>query len=697
MKGLTAGVALAVFTIWGAWLPAAENGQPTDDGQPRAEQPQTSEQPQADDEPQNGDLVWLTSGGRPFRSESAVRFGWWAANDDGDATKVGEFQDLGSSPFWDVDAIFSDGWETIDVTATGLDQEGSSARGYFFSPHISANVEFDRFYRRWDHDPLTGGPPDGDTQVVTEDRNVGEDYAIRVEELKAGFKGRLSDSVKWRVKLWGLHKFGERQANAMAHCFNQNFGGAGGSDNRCHVLSERQRIDWLTLEIEPAVEFRLKNAVVEYSRTMRQFGQSDQAVARDYNHFGLFGGRGSFETTFPFAIVPENTTQVDRLKISVPLTECRQMYSYLYYGDTHNKFRDTHRRFRGFDVRLVDRSIPTLQLTGYAKMSLVDRGLPPFLLAEEEDGEGIKHPVEYTRTRAGITSRWRPFGPNYSLHGLSIRSSYEYFVLDRDFASFEVPDDEFFVEPTTVSHRIAFGPSMRLSESLNTYVRYKIRFNHDPLLGLQEASGALNTNRPEQEHLVEVGGSWMPAYNLLVSGQVGIENRWNTSETTNFTEDNYPIIATVWYAPTPQWSLSAGYGHYTNWIDQDVTIGFRGVDEPPPAETLRANYGGRSQVLSLGARYGWSERLSLNGGFEWSRGSNVFSLSPSTTGADWSLLPGFADVIVETTRYRAGIDYQLTRALSCYFRYNVFDFEDKSEKFNSGTAHFFLAGAGAYY
>ena len=62
--------------------------------------------------------------------------------------------------------------------------------------------------------------------VVTEDLNVGEDYAIRVQELDAKFQGRLTDNLKWRLNLWGQRKFGERQANAVAHCFNINARGA---------------------------------------------------------------------------------------------------------------------------------------------------------------------------------------------------------------------------------------------------------------------------------------------------------------------------------------------------------------------------------------------------------------------------------------------------------------------------------------
>jgi hypothetical protein len=136
---------------------------------------------------------------------------------------------------------------------------------------------------------------------------------------------------------------------------------------------------------------------------------------------------------------------------------------------------------------------------------------------------------------------------------------------------------------------------------------------------------------------------------------------------------------------------------YTNWIDQDIRQGFRDPTERFPAETLRFQYGGRSAVINVGGRYAWTERLSLISGIEWVRGRNIFSVPASMTGADWALLTDLTDVIVETVRYNAGFDYELTQGVACYFRYSYFDYEDLSLALNSGTSHFFLAGVTASY
>lgn len=80
-------------------------------------------------------------------------------------------------------------------------------------------------------------------------------------------------------------------------------------------------------------------------------------------------------------------------------------------------------------------------------------------------------------------------------------------------------------------------------------------------------------------------------------------------------------------------------------------------------------------------------------GFEWNRGSNVFSVPPSTAGANWSALPSYSNVIVETMRIHLGIGHEFSPAMRGYFRYVQFDYEGLTANYNNGTANSFLAGS----
>ena len=172
---------------------------------------------------------------------------------------------------------------------------------------------------------------------------------------------------------------------------------------------------------------------------------------------------------------------------------------------------------------------------------------------------------------------------------------------------------------------------------------------------------------------------------------------WLYSKYTNGAATNYPLTFTAWYAPTPKWSLSAGYNYYSSWINQDITMGYRGLDEPPPAESLRMGFKGQTSVVNVGGRYAYSEKLSLNAGIFFTDGLNVFTVPQSQTGANWSTMPTYSNVLAQSIRYQGGFDYKFTRNISSYFRVNVFDYLDKSQGIGSGTAFYFMGGLTAVF
>jgi hypothetical protein len=640
--------------------------------------------------------------GKPlFGPEHALRFGWWAVDSEGSPVKVGEYQDLTSSPFWDLDGIRSDGFRTLDYTFSGLDQEANFARTYFYGgPRFSADFDYVRYLHRLDHEPLAAfdlgtGTPGPTDKVVGEDLNVGEDYAIRVQQLDTTVKGEITNNLRWRVDVWGMRKSGERQANAMAHCFNINPPGSA-ANYTCHVLSQRQSIDWTTIEVKPVLEAKFGNAIVEYSRTMRSFGQNDQLVDRTYTAFDFSPTFGVEGPPYTYGFVSENYTQIDRIKISKPLDEANQLYANLYIGNTENKFRDTNRGFSGYDLRLINRGIENVTWTAYAKVDAQNNELPTDFLTTPPLGTGtgpvgtfepssLRHPVEYNNSRFGIKGSWKP--PSQSR--LTIVSGYEYSELARDFADFTTPTGTYTQEDTR-ANRINFGPQLRVTENLDAFVRYKGIFINNPLLAVGVLDGNFNTNQPEQVHGVEIGGTWNPRSNLVATAMFGIENSWNNTSDVgvDFDEDNYPIVLTLWYAPTARWSFTGGYAFFSNWIDQDITIGFANN----PTERTQWNYDGYNQLVSLNSNFAWSACTQLVGGVEWNGGTNVFSVPPSPAGADWTALPTFSDVVVETTRINVGVDHEFSSNTNAYFRYVYFDFNDLSAGIGTGTTNMFLAG-----
>jgi predicted porin len=218
-------------------------------------------------------------------------------------------------------------------------------------------------------------------------------------------------------------------------------------------------------------------------------------------------------------------------------------------------------------------------------------------------------------------------------------------------------------------------------------VRYRLAFIDDPLFGVPVRNFATNSSLPTQQHLVEFGGTWSPSDTFLLSASFGFNAGWHSSEVASFQEDDYPITFTAWYAPTYRWSISGGLAFYSNWIDQDITLGSK--SNPT---TLPWDYRARSNVVNIGTTYAWTKSLTVSGGLDLVHGSN--RAQPPWGYAD---LAPLSDVVVDVARMSVGLDYHLRPGMDSYLRYQLFDYEDKSEDYNSGTVNFLLGGFNVVY
>lgn len=677
----------------------------------------------------------------------AVRFGYWGVDTDGALSGVGQYQGLqDTSPFFDVDGITSDGLKTIDFTLTGTENESNIARGYFYSPLFSADLDYRRFIHRLGHKPLEGfnptpitdpADPNYDSRTMWgEDLNVGDDYALRVQQLDIGFQGNLNENVRWRLNLWGMRKHGERQQNAMVHCYNA---AATSGLPRCHNVSQSQRVDWLTMQVEPVIEARFDWLSVEYSRTMRTFQNNDELLISDNTATFAFAPLAPADDPqlVAYGIVPENYTEIDRIKTRLELTDVTELYTLGYYGNTHNRFRDTDRKFWGGDIRLTNRSFEDVTFVGYGKAHVQDHDFAPYPLNDRYDpllmredattlDAGASHPVDRTYAAAGVKSRWTPFVHTCDWRqGLSLNAGYEWSQINRRFDVYELSapagTGTIFEQPNTETHMMMVGANQRWSRELTSFARYIWRDHSYPLVGITPGAtfsvdASINSNLPEHEDLVELGSTWSPTDNFLLSASVWLESTYNRTEYVNFDEDRYPFTVSAWYAPSQQWSFSAGYYQFTNWINQDITLGgaapvtvggpHAGEQEVSSSFTAPWRYGGQADVINLGGAYLVTPGMKLTGGFDYTRGRNRFAAPPTpdivvngvpTPIQPYTDLPGYSEDNITTYRFTAGVDYELTRYLDSYLRYNYYDWDDLGNPWMAGTAHMVLAGVSGVF
>ncbi|MHB1037375.1 MAG: hypothetical protein ACYC35_22545 [Pirellulales bacterium] len=665
-----------------------------------------------------------------------VRAGWWGVHTSGSPTKVGEYQGLdSSSPFWDFDGLFSNGNRTVDVFVTGPESQDTMAGlRYYGGPGLSATLGYERFPHRLDHDVLSGflsAPsfPSPDAPPPTtppwnlytrDDRNVGQDYAIRVQEFKSNFKGNLADGLKWRLNVFGIDKEGDRQAKAVTHCFTDTTQVSGSKQrSQCHIVSQSQRINWSTIDFEPSIEAQLTDwLTMEYSRTIRSFNQSDDIVLSSYlgnSHAGgLAAANPDGSWTGGYGFVPDSITEIDRLKTHAELDYDTDVYVLSYVGNTKNKFRESNRHFGGIDGRVTNNSFDGLTLTGYVKEYAEHTQAPPFALDSvydptiyhEPNLDQVSTPINRDITTTGVNGRWYPFLEDCGTYRsrFAFVGGYEYGQLRRRNAGGEIntsPVTE-FEQPDSNRNTFTTGFEERWSPRMTSYVRYKFIDTRFPLYGVTAAAttldAGLNSSLPTHEDRIELGNTWSPTDDFSFNGTLFVENATNHGPYANFDSTSVPFLFTTWYAPTDKWSLSGGYSNFANSIEQDITLG-GGSSFTSPWQ-----YTAKSDVFNIASAYAWTDRLTLTQGFEYVRGLNVITDTPTPAGAisydnppGYDSLGSYSRVSVETFRISAGVDYLWRPGISTYFRYNWYDYGDLSAAYNSGQSHMFLGGLTAVF
>ena len=351
-----------------------------------------------------GDTATYYQDSDPVR-DFIARAGAWGTHESGSPTNVNKYDSRKPSPFFDVQGILSDGDHTVDWGLTGTDDETDVGRLHYFGQRLEADVNYERFQNQLFENTYPGfatvataGKPGNNPLFSADNLNPGQDYAMRVQEFKANFHGQLTDNLKWYVNTFGMEKTGERQANALAHCFpasstNAATNGPPGSTtalarrcqlrrrrrrpgvaaNQCHVVSQAQHIDWQTTEVEPGLEYKLGALTVNYSHLIRVFQADDQMVYNLYNSststgFGSAGSpAGAKFSVAGYDIVPNSETQMDRLKAHAELGFATDVYAMGYAGDTEDQLNQMDRHFEGGDLRITNRSIHNLTLTAFGR------------------------------------------------------------------------------------------------------------------------------------------------------------------------------------------------------------------------------------------------------------------------------------------------------------------------------------------
>ncbi len=721
----------------------------------------------------------LTSANDPM-----LRVGWWANSVSGSAFRVGEYQNWTSAPFADLDGLWTDSTRTLDLSATLDDYSDGSVHGYYYGPGTSggcgqgfeARLDYESFPHNLQHDPLSNmqnpnvvnpNAPANASGIFSQDLNPGQDYAIQVQEVKANFKGQLTENIRWTVDVFDMEKNGVRQANAPSQCYVIHNGiqapflptpyGPNPAEHQCHDLSQAQTINWSTTELTPKLEGTWGALTVEYSHPIRIFEANDSTVTRDYDGssasslplsqpYNVPPGSGAHTIQWPYAVVDNNITNIDQVKISLNPDGDNKFYALMLNGETFNETVGTNAFFNNVDVRWTNNSIENLTLVTHWKQFNEVETLPNFALTPAEDFSnpaGVPWTNQDTGQHTedvGASALWRPFGRGFGLGGLAITGSYDYQILHRDDAVYSTPAtlptvgppptpgiEESLIDQTyTITNTFEIRPTVRWSPTFDTYFKYRLALVDQPLIGVKPVNGTYNTLLPQADNLEEFGLTWLPTKELVCNATLGVEQAYTnipnpaTNISTapgevappatpiNFTENSLPYSISLAYTPTAKWTFSGGYANYTDFISQFITLG-DDYFEPPATTSLtpplqeRWGYLGYAEVFDLGATYRLSKDVKLTGAAQWTHGIDTIlplgvypgpfpTVGTGSSSYNLTSLPGYSRVIVDTVRVEAGIDWHVREHLDTFFRYQYYNFNDPTQPYDTGIANGFLVG-----
>ena len=166
------------------------------------------------------------------------------------------------------------------------------------------------------------------------------------------------------------------------------------------------------------------------------------------------------------------------------------------------------------------------------------------------------------------------------------------------------------------------------SACFDTFLRYKFISTEYPLYGITHDVGqlaaALNSALPTQENRVELGCTWTPTDCLMVNATLYVENAMSDAPYVAWTSNSLPFTVSAWWAPTQDWSFSAGAAEMDSWINQNVSLSNLGAT-PGATVPVPWQYTGVADVFNLGTRYQATEKLSFTGEFEYVHGMNSSS------------------------------------------------------------------------
>lgn len=540
------------------------------------------------------------------KTEGVVTIGATAGSNTGSQNRLNEYEVAkdGTLPsvgaqFWGSNAA---GTVRFDLLASHGGDNRDQKYGLQLSAggRFNASVTFDRFLHRLDHDPLDYVEAGiGNFVVRATDHDPGTAYSRAV--------GMLNTDVRFaatrNVELFASHKVlmrdGVHQGLTMSHCAN------------CHIESFARKMDETTSTLAAGARVNAGRFTMDYTFENRSLEENGPTPTNTYDTavhpvtlVDLFVSRVQYDSRngeLPFDLVPKQTKQTNTVRAAYALPGQGAVSGNFTHSTSTNDHADMSSTFTGGHARVTFPLGKKAFVNAFFRRYDIETDSVFVNVVEQTapagPAAGLTYPEQYpsmlpvdyytestaarTPTEMAVELSMRPGKRS------SINLGYEYEQVSRK--AFEID------KTTTSLFRAA--AYYRPDKTLSLRARYEQAMISDPFTNVNAAKPAILQTTPTPSGVpfgpqsvqyfemyrtrsVNLSGSptdtvflegsanWSPTPQVSVSAHYRYRDQKNDQlNASTWSHAAHMPGVDVWVAPSPRFTLAAGWGYQKDTLD----------------------------------------------------------------------------------------------------------------------------------
>ena len=539
------------------------------------------------------------------KTEGIITAGALAGSNDGSQNRLNEYEVAkdGTLPQFGAKVWGNKGTFTFDLLASHGGDNRDQKYGAYLSGaggRFKASVTFDRFLHRLDHDPLDYMEAGiGNFVVRATDHDPGSDYSRAVGMLNTNVSVAATKNVEFFVSHKMTLRDGVHQGLTMSHCAN------------CHVESFARKMDETTNTLAAGARVNAGRFTMDYTFENRTLEENGATPTNTYDNavhpvslLDIFLNRVQYDDgngELPFDLVPKQTKVTNTVRAAYALPGDGAISGNFTHSSSNNDFADFGSTFTGGHARVTIPLGSRAYLKGLFRKYEIETESVFVDVVEQTTpagpGAGLTYaqlypamlPLDYytestesrSPTEMALEFAFRPGKRS------SINLGYEYEEITRE---------SFHVEKST-TNTIKASAYWRPDKTVSLRARYEQAMTSDPYANINAAKpaalqlvptpgglpfGPLSlqyfemydsrmanlSSIPTDTVFVEGTAAWSPSQTFTVSGHYRYRDQKNDElNYSTWGHDLHMPGVEVYVAPTPRFTMAAGWGYQKDTLD----------------------------------------------------------------------------------------------------------------------------------